>query len=69
MKRYVVYDPETKVYLRSKNRGCRSYTLMLPQAHVFRRRSDALQSLRKTNSPTYNEQNFKILEVNLELAK
>lgn len=69
MKRYIVYNPESKLYLNSKNRGYRSFTIHLSKAHVFRRRSDALQSLRKANSPNYNERSFKILEVNLELAK
>lgn len=69
MKRYVIYNPETKLYLNSKNRGYKSFTIHLSKAHVFRRNSDALQSLRKSNSSTYNEQNFKILEINLELAK
>lgn len=69
MKRYIVYNPDTELYLNSKNKGYRSFTAHLSKAHVFRRRSDALQSLRKTSSKTYNEQNFKILEINLELAK
>lgn len=69
MKRYIVYNPVTKAYLNSKNKGYRSFTIHLSKAHVFRRKSDALQSLRKTNSPMYNEQNFQILEINLELAK
>ena len=69
MKRYVVYNPENNLYLNSKNRGYKSYTVHLSKAHVFRRRSDALQSLRKSVSSNYNEQNFKILEIKLELAK
>lgn len=66
MRRYVVYNPTTKEYLKSKRYGYIP-TGRIQDAHVFRRRSDAVQSLRYGGSSTswYSEATCTIVAVTL----
>lgn len=69
MIRYVVYNENSGRYLRTKAHGIKMFTLHLQNAHVFRRRGDAVQSLRNYPQGEYNERNFKIIPIKLEEAK